>query len=103
MLHLAARVALRLWPPLVAKRHIDALGALFGPFDVDEGERVASGLRGGTCLSRSLVLAARIPRAEVIIGTARRPDTRLHAHAWVEIEGRAIGRGEQTTEMARLK
>ncbi len=57
----------------------------------DEARRVSrSLLRHGTCLSRSLALAARTPTADVVIGVAPRKDAPLHAHAWVEMEGGPI-------------
>ena len=55
----------------------------------------ASRLRSrGTCLSRSLALAARMPEAEVVIGAAPRRGERLFAHAWVELRGEPVHMNE---------
>lgn len=49
---------------------------------------MASMLAGhGTCLSRSLAIAARMPDAEVVIGVAPGGASPLFAHAWVEMNG----------------
>jgi hypothetical protein len=103
LLHLAARLALRVCSPLTAKSHVDALGALLPPMDIEQAEQAALHLRGGTCLSRSLALAARLPGAAVIIGLRHTAGAPLDAHAWIEIDGRTIGRGDPRPELARLR
>ncbi len=88
-LHAVARVALRLRPPLRAKAIVDRVGRHFVPFrDVSEAKDAASLLDGhGTCLSRALTVAARLPDAEVVIGVDPQAAEPLYAHAWVEIGG----------------
>jgi hypothetical protein len=103
LLHAFARVAIRIWPPLEAKRRIDAIGSLLGPVNFDEAYRCSRRLRGGTCLSRAMVIASRVPGAEVVIGANRKVGTFLHAHAWVEAEGKSIGFDATSAEIARLK
>ena len=59
LLHALARVTLRVMTPLRAKRMVDAAGRALRALSPDEALRVASRLEGhGTCLSRSLTLAA---------------------------------------------
>jgi hypothetical protein len=58
----------------------------------DEALRIAEALDSrGTCLSRSLTLAARLRDAEVVIGvhdsSMRGHGAAFTAHAWVEISG----------------
>jgi hypothetical protein len=103
LLHVVARIAIRFWPPLRAKRCVDAIGAVLRPIDFQEASDLALRLRGGSCLSRSLVIASRMPGAEVVIGTTPRHGTFSFAHAWVEAAGKAIGLDEPKTELARLK
>ncbi len=103
LLHAAARIAIRLWPPPTAKRRIDAIGSFLRPIDFDEAASLSRRLRGGSCLSRALVIACRMPGAEVVIGANRIPGTPLSAHAWVEARGRQIGLDEPRAELARLK
>ena len=61
------------------------VGALLPRLSVDEGRIVAGRLRGGTCLTRSMTVAARVPSARVAIG-ARRERGTFGAHAWVEFD-----------------
>ena len=53
--------------------------------------------RPGTCLEQSLVLyrflSARSVPPELVIGV-RRGDDRLAAHAWITVEGRAVGQSQ---------
>jgi hypothetical protein len=102
LLHIVARIAVRLWPPLTAKRRIDKVAALVKPIDIDEATRLTQRLRGGTCLTRSLAIAARLPGSEVVVGVSRAQGSPLRAHAWVEAQGLCIGEPEPT-ELARLK
>jgi hypothetical protein len=103
LLHTAARIAIRLWPPLTAKRRVDALGSLLPPIDFDQASRLSERLHGGSCLSRALVIASRMPGAQVVIGARRASGQPLEAHAWVEVAGRHIGLDGPRTELARLK
>ena len=56
----------------------------------------------GSCLSRSLAIAARAPGSEVVIGVTRK-ESGLEAHARVEIDRRPLSRTDpQGDEIARL-
>jgi hypothetical protein len=103
LLHIAARIAIRVWPPVTAKRRIDAVGSLLRPVDVEEASRIADRLVGGTCLSRAITIAARMPGAEVVVGAKPVPWAPFSAHAWVERGGSCIGRSEGKVELARFK
>jgi hypothetical protein len=46
--------------------------------------------RRGSCLSRSLAIAARLPGSTVVIGVDPRRSARLSAHAWVELGSEII-------------
>jgi hypothetical protein len=43
--------------------------------------------RHGSCLGRSIAIAARAPAADVVIGVELRSEDSLFAHAWVEMNG----------------
>jgi hypothetical protein len=104
VLNLIAIAALRVRPPLRAKRIVDRVARVFGSFeDRAEAEAIAARLEpSGSCLSRALAVAARLPGAEVVL-LAGRPDA-FWAHAMVEHEGTPLG-GETKApdyEIARL-
>jgi hypothetical protein len=106
LLHAITRAALEVRSPLATKRMIDALGRWMRPIDADEARRELSALERsgrGTCLSRSLSVAARLRGSRVVIGVARPEAKAFTAHAWVEIDGVPI-RDEpvRTAELARL-
>jgi hypothetical protein len=88
-LHLLARLALRLCPPLHAKALVDRIGAHLAPLHGPEAARAA--VRelspAGTCLSRAVTIAARVRGADVVIGFDAWNGARGSAHAWLEIEG----------------
>jgi hypothetical protein len=86
---LGARVLLRFVPPGRALRRLRTLGKLLPRLDSVEDARAAvSSLRPrGTCLSRSLAIAARAPRAAVVIGVDPSGEECVFAHAWLEIDG----------------
>jgi len=73
----------------------------------DEARVVARSLvRHGTCLSRSLALAARAPSADVVIGVCPPGPgpAPLQAHAWIEMNGAPIDPGDVSgEEIARLR
>jgi hypothetical protein len=71
----------------------------------EEARRIAASLAGhGTCLSRSLALAARAPSADVVIGVMPRGTAPLLAHAWIEMNGAPINPAEVTgAEIARIR
>jgi hypothetical protein len=92
LVHLVSRVAVRLASPLQAKSVSDALAAMLPPLrGAAEAEIAMKGLGdSGTCLTRALAVASRLPGAEIVIGVdpSRRPIS--SAHAWVEFKGRKI-------------
>jgi hypothetical protein len=86
-LHAVAWLALRSLPPEDAKRVVDQAARLVRPYSIVHARRTSRRLaRWGTCLSRSLTVAARLPDAEVVIGVHLRSHGRFRAHAWVEVE-----------------
>lgn len=108
-LHGVARVALRLERPLVAKRIVDRLGARMRPLeDLGEARRAAGWLdTSGTCLSRAITLAARLPNADVVLAITepgwRERSEGLGAHAWVEVAEQPVRtRDVRGREIARL-
>jgi hypothetical protein len=116
LLHVVARVALRLSPPLRAKRVVDRVGQAMGKMDTADAREVLRSLGGsGTCLTRSLAVAARLTGAEIVIlaapvsyargGLSEAGDPALFAHAWVEHAGVRIGDGgaQVSMELARLR
>jgi hypothetical protein len=116
LLNVIAYAALRVGSPIRAKRSVNRAARMLGATDRDAAEvrRLARALRPlGTCLSRSLALAAMLPEADVVIGwcpSASHPSApslqmehAVHAHAWVEHRGSALCVGDDTgTELARL-
>ncbi len=87
---LAAADRLLKWcSPEAAQAYLRRLVVAFEPIEtVEEAQRMARRLDGyGSCLSRSLAVAARTPTADVVIGVEPRPGESPFAHAWVEIGG----------------
>lgn len=108
-LHSFARFALWRWPPLEAKEHIDRVARRFRPLSGVEDARAAVALLfpSGTCLSRAVTVAARLPGAEVVIGIDPWAAARLKAHAWLEVEQERVdtnprGPTPVPDELARL-
>jgi hypothetical protein len=106
-LHTVARVALRVGSPRRAKAWVGTVGLLFPSFSGKEEARAeALELRAaGTCLSRAIAIAARLPDAKVVIGVDPSVETALplFAHAWVEIGGIPLVPSDaQGHEIARL-
>jgi hypothetical protein len=95
-LHLIARIVVRFCSPKRACAILGQVGALLPP----RGSRVdilraGARIRGrGTCLTRSLAMAARAPLAEVVVALTSRPGERLKAHAWLELSGEPIDPSE---------
>jgi hypothetical protein len=91
-LHGVAWVALRVQSPVNARRTVARLGARVPPFATAAEAR--SGARrllpAGSCLSRSLAIAARLRGSSVVIGVEPRWSSQLWAHAWVELGSEAI-------------
>lgn len=105
-LHAAAWGLLRAYPPARAHEILLRAGARFAPIHTpEEARRVSRAVgRFGTCLSRALAVAARMPTAEVVIGVAPRRNAPLFAHAWVEVDGAPIDPDEVAGNViARLR
>jgi hypothetical protein len=101
---LMARVLLRVTAPDRAHRVLRSVGRLLpARTDSEEVRRAALALRGpGSCLSRSLAIAARAPRSEVVIGVAPK-GSGLDAHAWIEIDRKPLSPTDPLgEEIARL-
>ncbi len=91
LLHLVARVAVRVSSPLRARQVVADLGGLFPPLTLAEATQVAHRLEGaGTCLSRALTIAARLPGSQVVIGSDGPEAGSFWAHAWVERDGTVV-------------
>jgi hypothetical protein len=105
LLNVVARVALRTRTPLEAKRVVDAIGRRLPPLSTQKARRADQRLvRWGTCLSRSMAIASRLPGAEVVIGVDLAPGSGLAAHAWVERGGEVVSATHGTLrEIARLR
>ena len=89
-LHLGARLVLRFLRPRVAITVVRQCGARLRPLDEGRSLLAARSLRRcGTCLSRSVTVASRLPGSEVAIGVGR-DDNGVFAHAWVEVGGRPL-------------
>jgi hypothetical protein len=116
--HLVARAALSTRPPLQAKRLVDLVGRLLPRVEAAAAGELSAALEGsGTCLTRALTVASRVPGAEVVIAaTPARVALRgadriseggpaLYAHAWVEIHGVSVGERPPSAvnEIARLR
>jgi hypothetical protein len=87
-----ARGLLRSGSPMRAHELLLRVGARLPPIRTPEQARSAlrSISRHGTCLSRSMAVAARAPRADVAIGVDPDKKAPLFAHAWIEMDGIAI-------------
>lgn len=100
-LHAVAHILLRLCSPRRACLVLGHLGALLPshhhPSDLLRArDRIG---RKGTCLSRALALAARSPRAEVVIAVTPSAFGRISAHAWVELSHDPIDPSEVSGEV----
>ena len=94
--HSLAWLAVKTLPLHTATKVVRRVVAPMPPLTVDEGAALSRRLRGGTCLSRSLVVAARVPGARVAIGGERKGE-RFAAHAWVEVKDQPLV-GQSTSE-----
>jgi hypothetical protein len=100
-----AQGLLRVGSPIRTHQLLVRLGRLFPQLETAaDACRVARRLAGhGTCLSRALVIAARAPTADVVIGAAPAPNASILAHAWIEMGGVPIDAHEVAGEvLARL-
>src|ERR1700690_1636521 len=96
MFHFLSRVGLKIAPPAVVYRLLGLVGRI-APLTRDEGVTYFNKLdRVGSCLSRSISVASRLPEAYVAIGVTPLPERTvcdaktIHAHAWVEIGGEPL-------------
>jgi hypothetical protein len=106
LLNLAARILLRTCTPLTAHAVLVRVGRRLPQRHTSEDvSHAASGLRArGTCLSRALAIAARAPRADVVIGVQPEGGEGLLAHAWVEVDGVPLDPADPMgREIARLR
>jgi hypothetical protein len=102
---LLARGLLAAYPPARAHAILLRIGARLPPIETPAEARRASRFlaRFGTCLSRSLAVAARTPTADVVIGVEPRKDAPLFAHAWLEMNGVPVDPADVAgTVIARL-
>lgn len=104
-LNFVARALLRTCAPTTAHAVLTTVAKVLPKFRTREDiGRADARLRGqGTCLSRALVVAARSPAADVVIGVQRTAES-LHAHAWLEVDGKPIHPSDPSgQEIARLR
>jgi Transglutaminase-like superfamily len=108
-LNALALAALHARSPAFASRVVGAVAKKTPVrLDADRARHAIARLRGGTCLSRSIALASVVDGAEVVIGVRPGDDGAVakgvHAHAWVEVNARAL-RDEDVIgqEIARVK
>jgi hypothetical protein len=94
VLHTLAFLALHAGSPKWARSWTRGVASFWPVIDSVEGAQAMTrrlGMRG-TCLSRSLAVAARCPKSNVVIGVVRAGAANtsgvpsIHAHAWVEID-----------------
>ncbi len=104
LLHLFAFVAVRTRAPLQAKCAVDTVGRLLPALSLGNAMRVGQELEGrGTCLTRALTVASRLPGSDVVLGTDEGRTRGFAAHAWVEYRGTLVcGTPAARYEIARL-
>jgi hypothetical protein len=88
----AARAMLRVVPPAQALAWLRRAGGMFPPLRSRRELAAVARAFGarGTCLSRSLAIAARAPEAQVAIGVSPGLGAGAFAHAWIELNGEPI-------------
>lgn len=87
-----ALLLLRTCRPLTAYRILAGLGKALPRHKTTEDMRDVAAALGerGTCLSRSMAVAARARSADVVLGVKPLQGPKLEAHAWVEIDGEPL-------------
>jgi len=93
VLHAFSRVALRLFALQRATAMIESVARLFPPLagTHQAKESLAALGQSGSCLSRSVTIAAMLPGSALVIGGNRAKSGSFHAHAWIEVGGDALG------------
>ena len=90
-LHLIARVAVRVAPPVRATSLVAAAARLTPRLSQDAARHALDTLEGrGTCLSRALAVATRLDGAKIAVGVRYARGTPLRAHAWGVSSGRPL-------------
>ena len=96
-LNALAYLVLHVASPIRAGAWLKRAGWAYAPLgSIDEARKMKKRLGNrGTCLSRSIAVAARCPGSQVVIGvqpgnSVRASGRPVDAHAWVEIEGVAL-------------
>ncbi len=105
LLLVLSRALLLTTSPANAHAVLRHLGAILPRRDTPDSVRTATRRlrRRGSCLSRSLAIAARAPSSQVVIGVNLRATAALEAHAWLEIDGKPVDPDDpQGREIARL-
>jgi hypothetical protein len=108
-LHCLVRAALRVAPPPRALRWVTRAARVLPPLQgADEARALRSLLgRSGSCLTRAITIASRLPGGEVVIGLDPWGATSPRAHAWVELGGVRIDASDGETfwfgEVARMR
>jgi hypothetical protein len=87
-----AKALLRTCSPLRAHRIMRRVGTFLPSIrsTSEAREAVRNLSRHGSCLARSLAVAARMPEADIAIGVSPDSIAPLSAHAWIEIDGVSI-------------
>lgn len=87
LLHVVAVAGVACSSPARARAAVGFFARHLRPLDVGASRHVAALLEPmGSCLTRALVVASRLPNSAIVIGIERESD-RLDAHAWVEVDG----------------
>jgi hypothetical protein len=106
IVHVLARVLLRISSPVQTYRTLRRVGSVLPQRSSRAAVRGAAIRlsRRGTCLSRAMAIAARSPDVDIVIGLVPRNGAqRMLAHAWLELDGVPIDRGEVSgLEIARI-
>jgi hypothetical protein len=91
-----ARSLLRACSPIRAHALLLRVGSWLPPIRSPEEARAALQAisKHGTCLSRSLAVAARAPAADVAIGVTPNKKASIFAHAWIEVDGAPLNPGD---------
>jgi hypothetical protein len=104
-LHLVARISVFARSPKRAHEVVSWLGRRLEPVDgIDEARRELERLESrGTCLTRAMAVASRLPGASVVIGVDPRRAGRMASHAWIEWRGTILAPpSEGIEEIARF-